>query len=421
MARFSAALAALLAAPALALAQPAAITPRQCLEDFEVLWRAVDEGYAYFGTARPAWKSAQAKWRPKAAAAKTRLACAQALSGLIDELRDDHAVLRGEGVALARRVPAETDVWAAFGPGGAEVLAVRATSVADVAGLEPGQVVTTIQGVAVDRAVREALGPKAASAPARDWALRHLLAGPRAGTYLVGVRRGSGTRLVEIARVDEANGNGPPLIARKIGEERNFGYLRIKNNLDDAGLVAHFDAALTILRDTRALILDLRETQSGGSEAVVRAILGRFVARESPWQLREARGKPRTTDLVAPRGPFTYAAPLLVLVDRWTAAEGEALAAGLESAARATLVGTEMAGLQGRAQEMRLRNTALVARFPAERTYKPDGTPREDLRPAVWVDLAHPSGGPGDPILYQALKLLEARSFPAPAGRSDRR
>ena len=29
------------------------------------------------------------------------------------------------------------------------------------------------------------------------------------------------------------------------------------------------------------------------------------------------------------------------------------------------------------------------------------------LRPAIGVDLAAPSGGPGDPILYQALKLLE--------------
>jgi len=30
-------------------------------------------------------------------------------------------------------------------------------------------------------------------------------------------------------------------------------------------------------------------------------------------------------------------------------------------------------------------------------------------RPHVSVDLSAPSGGPGDPILYQALKLLERR------------
>jgi hypothetical protein len=37
------------------------------------------------------------------------------------------------------------------------------------------------------------------------------------------------------------------------------------------------------------------------------------------------------------------------------------------------------------------------------------GAPREALKPALAVDLAAPSGGPGDPILYQALKLFERR------------
>jgi hypothetical protein len=48
-----------------------------------------------------------------------------------------------------------------------------------------------------------------------------------------------------------------------------------------------------------------------------------------------------------------------------------------------------------------------VLRFPAEKVLHVDGTPRESLRPAVEIDPAAPSGGPGDPILYQALKLLE--------------
>jgi hypothetical protein len=43
-------------------------------------------------------------------------------------------------------------------------------------------------------------------------------------------------------------------------------------------------------------------------------------------------------------------------------------------------------------------------RFPVERTLLDDGRPRESLRPQVLVDMAQPSGGPGDPILYQALK-----------------
>jgi carboxyl-terminal processing protease len=97
---------------------------------------------------------------------------------------------------------------------------------------------------------------------------------------------------------------------------------------------------------------------------------------------------------------------MVVLVDRWTAGEGEALAAGLQSVAKARLVGTRMAGLRGELREVVLPHSGITVRFPAERTFTPDGTPREQVKPDVEIDLASPSGGPGDPILYQALKLL---------------
>jgi hypothetical protein len=68
-----------------------------------------------------------------------------------------------------------------------------------------------------------------------------------------------------------------------------------------------------------------------------------------------------------------------------------------------------MAGLRGELREVKLPHSRLGVAFPGEKAFLPDGTPREALRPQVPVDLAAPSGGPGDPILYQALKLLERR------------
>ena len=63
-----------------------------------------------------------------------------------------------------------------------------------------------------------------------------------------------------------------------------------------------------------------------------------------------------------------------------------------------------MAGLRGELGEVRLPASAIVVRLPVERVLLPDGTPRESLRPHVAVDLDAPSAGPGDPILYQAIK-----------------
>ena len=75
-----------------------------------------------------------------------------------------------------------------------------------------------------------------------------------------------------------------------------------------------------------------------------------------------------------------------------------------------------LAGLRGDLRELRLPESGIVLRFPAARVFHPNGTPREVVRPAVPVDIVRPSGGPGDPILYQALKLLEAGAPHSRAG-----
>jgi carboxyl-terminal processing protease len=403
------ALAGLLFAPAFARAATPSREP--FASDFDALWREIDAGYAYFTRATD-WKAARARWRPNAAAARTRDEFIAALEGALAELRDEHVTLSAHRSLSTRPVPTDTDVWARWIEASAVITAVRAGSVSDSVGLRPGLTVSAIDGVPVERAVRGQL-PKALreDAHARDWALRRLLAGPWSGLLRIEARLPGGPRRFDIERSDVRPASLPPLIARRIGENRDVGYLRIKNNLADPGLVAHFDAALDYLRDTRGLLLDLRETQAGGAPAVARALLGRFTDRDSPWIVRVPRsgarpGTGQAAERVAPRGPFSYRAPVAALVDRWTAGEGESLAVGLQAVARATLIGTPMAGLQGDTREVHLRNSGISARFPAARVFLVDGTPREAARPALPVDVAAPSGGPGDPILYQGLKFF---------------
>ena len=389
--------------------------------DFDVAWRTLDSRYAYMDrAARIAWRRARDTWRPRAARAGSAQAFALALQGALDELRDDHVTLAAHGAATRRRVPAETDIWASWQAGAARVESIRTFGDADVAGLRPGHIVERISGVATGEAVRALLGNATASAQARDWALRHALAGPRDGILRLEVREGAATRTLEVERRQPAAANGAPLLARRVGDERDLGYIRFRHGLEDARLVEHLDAALRELRDTRALMLDLRDASGDGHRDVTRAILARFAASEAPWQLRETSKGQRIADRVAPRAD-AYRAPLIVLVDRWTAGEGEALAAGLVAVAHARLVGTPMAGLRGELAEVKLPRSGFVVRYPAQRVFHVDGTPREALRPHVPVDLAAPQGGPGDPILYQALKLAAGSPSPAPAGRSGSR
>jgi carboxyl-terminal processing protease len=291
---------------------------------------------------------------------------------------------------------------------------VRAFGDADVAGLHPGDVVARIEGVATERAVRARVGA-AATDRARDWALRHLLAGPRTGSLRLEASDEHGLRQVTIERRAPAAAHDPAVAARRMGDARDLGYLRVRDAPSDAFLVAELDAELTRLGHTRALIVDLRGYAGPRSRAATRAFLARFAARGKAWQVRERASGARIVDTVpeAPADPRLRSrrgAPLVVLVNRWTEGEAEALAAGLHAAAGARLVGTAMAGMKGELHRVRLAHSGIELRYPAERVFLPDGTPRAVLRPEIEVDLAAPSGGPGDPILYQALKLLEQAS-----------
>lgn len=403
------ALAVLAAGPALASATTAA---RRNTRDFDALWHAIDEAYAYLERGQD-WRSTATRWRPRAAAARSRDELLAALEGAIAELNDEHVTLDAHLPASPRPVPMATDLWAEWMGKEAVISAVRAGSVADVAGAVPGMRVRAIAGIPVEKAVRALLRrSRQADRRARDWALRRLLAGPWSGTLTIDATNAGRALRLEIVREDHPPAGTAPLIARRVGENRDLGLVRLKDNLGNPGLVPHFDAGLQPLRSTRGLILDLRETQSGGSPEVARALLGRFVTADSPWILRTPRGvaKAGTAERVSPRGPFAYAGRIVVLVDHWTAGEGESLAVGLEAAAKATLVGTAMAGVRGDSRELRLPESGIVLRYPASRVFHPNGTPRETVRPALAVDIVNPSGGPGDPILYQALKLLEARA-----------
>lgn len=390
-----------------AMAAQPSLTARQQGEDFDAAWRAIDEGYAYFDKDHAAWQRARDAWRPRAVRAKTRDDFIASLEGALDALHDDHVSLSERRAGSPRRVPSETDIWARWRDGAAQVEAVRAFGDADVAGVRPGHRVTRIGEMPVSKAVSGLLGSeRAASGEARDWALRHALAGPSKGVMRLEAADGDAARTFEIERSNAPRASGPPIIARRIGERRDLGYIRLRGGLADPGLVRHFSSALHYMKDTRALILDLRDLAGAGSRETTQSILARFVTAPAKWQLRD-QGRERVADVVKPNGMPPYRAPVVVLVDRWTAGEGEALAAGLVAVARARLVGTPMAGLRGELREATLPHSGIVLRFPGERTYHVDGTPREKLRPHVEVDLAKPSGGPGDPILYQALKLFE--------------
>jgi C-terminal processing protease CtpA/Prc len=386
-------------------------TPNDYQQDFDAAIREVGANYAYFDS-KARWSEVPALYAADLRAVQGRDEFIALLENVVDELYDAHAQLNTNLARSFRLVPSGTDLWAEWQAGKATITQVRDHSDAERAGIGSGAIVIAIDGIPIGDAVEARQGRSYAHsvAAARDWALRSVLAGRHNSRRLLELKEGAKTRKVELPATDQSTGGSAPLQTAEI--RPSIGYVRFNDSLGDDATVAAFDGALHELRRTRALIIDLRNTASGGNTSVARGILGRFVQRELPYQKHVLPSEERETgvrrswlELVSPRGEFIYTQPVVVLVGRWTGSMGEGLAIGFDGTGAGTVVGTPMARLVGATTHFVLPHTGIGINVPTERLYHVNGTPREAFEPSVRIDVSRTLAGQ-DPFVEAALKIL---------------
>ena len=390
--------------------QPAAASPPSAyLDDFDSAWTFIRDNYAYFDEKSVDWEQVRNRLRPRATAIRDRGEFIGLLEDLVEHLYDHHAHLGVNTPSSPRLVPSGADLWAAHRGGTALITQVRAGSDGERAGLRPGMEIVSIDGRPVADAVEGRLPSTLdrEDPAARDWALRVLLAGRQNAAVHLEVRTGSRLRRVEFQPGLADRAESPLTVA--VLDDR-IGYVRLHDSLGQTALVSAWDAALDDLRGTDGLILDLRDTPSGGNTTVARGLLGRLVSEERPYQRHELPGEERRHGIrriwvehVAPRGPRVYDKPITVLVGRWTASMGEGVAIGLDGMRRATVFGSAMAGLAGAVYSRTLEHTGIPVRVPAERLYHVDGTPRERFVPRFRIEPTSPAE---DAVLDAALRWM---------------
>ncbi|UOQ53684.1 S41 family peptidase [Hymenobacter cellulosivorans] len=397
--------------PAALRAQPTPLTAAQYQQDFDYFWTTVNDNYCYFDKKQTDWAQVRTLYGAQLPDIRSRSQFVRLLENALAELYDNHAGLSTNLPDSRRLLPSGTDVCAQFQQGKAIVVAVRAGFGAERVGLRPGMELVAVNDVPIEQALRPLLGRtlKAVDEAAREVALNQALAGTHNQARKLTVRvRGKKLELYPdqpTAQLENIQYNGL-LESRQIG---TVGYIRINNSLGNNAMIAAFDSALTRLSATTGLVLDLRETPGGGNTVVARALMGRLITQEQPYQRHEQPAEVREfgirrswVELVAPR-PQPYTRPVVVLVGRWTSSMGEGLTIGLESMRRATIIGTEMARLNGSIESYRLPNSRFGFNIPTERLYRVDGLPREEFVPAIRPDLA----APGDAALVKALEQLQ--------------
>lgn len=400
------------------------MTASEVRSDFDALWKGVASNYAYFDSRLTNWAAVPDLYEADRANVKTREDFIGVLERVLDELCDAHAQLTVNTAHSPRIVPSGADVWAEWTGGKAIVLEVREGSDAKRAGIRAGAEILALDDIPIGDAVKSRIGRSLTRIDdaVRSWALRAALAGRHNQERRLWLRQGGSELRVTLPAADQFASSAARLTARALPE--NVGYVRFQDSLGDSRLVAEFDSALARLGAVRGLILDLRDTPSGGNTSVARGILGRFVATEKPYQKHLLPSEERETgvrrswlELVSPRAPF-WNRPVVVLVGHWTGSMGEGLAIGFDGVGAATVVGTPMAHLLGATERFELPHSRIGVNIPTEKLFHVNGTAREEFVPPVLLtpsDLGEPGG---DPWIRKAIERLKVRRSKDGARRS---
>ena len=294
---------------------------------------------------------------------------------------------------------------------------VRAGSAADEAGVRPDWEVVAVDDVPIERAALLPFGEVLPGPSARQLAYGATLAvnGRRGATERqLTFRHPSGSEVtVSLAnpRVQaRAVGEMPPVTARRIGLDGTIGLVRFNNSLGSNETITAFDVAIRELADTKGLIIDLRNTPSGGNTEVGRSIIGHFVDEPRAYQmhtipfLEREYGVPRRfVEYAMPRAP-RYDGPVVVLHGRWTGSMGVVI--GLDAAADVHMVGSDMGDLLGALWNVDLPASGARLDLGGEALFGPDGTPREDYVADTPLSSADRDVMGNDPALGAALRLL---------------
>lgn len=324
-----------------------------------------------------------AKLRAEAGQVSDRRSLLRYAERALLSLADHHAITGASMRDSYALVPSYSDLWIEREREGFRITAVREGSPAAAAGVREGELLTAIGEVPIEAAVAAFWADLGlpVTVERAGFAARVLAAGRRDGARRLRIMSGARERSVELPSLYALpSPQRPPVTARVEGRSL---VIRVNDALGDSTTVAAFDAAMARARPGQRVVIDLRDTPSGGNTVVARAMLGWFVSRPTFYQMHSLPAEARETGIarqwveqVLPRACKRHRGPVRVLVGRWTGSMGEGLAIGFD-ALGADVRGTRMAGLLGAIYDHRLEHSGL----PTERLFHVDGRPREHFVP----------------------------------------
>lgn len=369
--------------------------------------------YAYFTRPGIDGEAILTEFTARAQTATTKAAFRDVLQLIAHNFADPHFIVGPLDTLDYNVVPTSSDLVAQYRGGKYTVVDVRSESNAQKQGIRPGAQVVRIDGLAPRAAVEAVMGrPLAALSGVQiDAGITIALAGRRQHARRLTLQDGRQARTYTLLSPEvqaRLLRKGPVLSTEQRGRVT---VIRFNNSLGNNATIAAFREALAAAQASAGLVLDFRNTPSGGNTTVARSIMGHFVRTGKPYQVHVVPGEERRygvprkfVEYVLPLAPY-FGGKVLVLGGHWTGSMGEGLLVGF-SALGVPTAGSELADLLGALFNDKLSHCDALVDLGKEQLLQVNGEPRENFVPALYR-AASEGTAEQDELLEQAIRAVQ--------------
>lgn len=387
-------------------------------QEFEDLLR---QNYAYLERDDIDVEAQLSRSRALALAAPDRIALRRLMHQTALTFADPHLIVGPLDDTDYNIAMSSTDLAVRLVDGRGLIVDVRRGSPAFDAELRPGDQIVTVEGAEMAAAAMAPYGDtiRQPTQLQLDYGATIAANGKRVGQRTLGVvEAGTGkarTVILENPRTFARAVSARSLVDLEfVGPRKNIAVLRPNNALGNNQTIGEFDAAMrrALEQSPAAIILDLRETPSGGNTEVARSVMGHFITAPRPYQMhripaveREFTVPRQWTEYVMPRAPH-FAGPVFVLHGKWTGSMGEGIVIGMDAVSDAISIGSDMGDLLGGLWNFDLKASGARVDLGGESLFHVDGTPREDYVAKHQIMPASTAPDGTDPAIAAALRLI---------------
>lgn len=360
-------------------------------EDFNYFWKAVEIEYAYFDVKQTNWNKVKEVYSNRLKSINEDWEFTYLIELMKHELYDPHFTLNKNLPFSFRLIPNDSDAYISVKNNKYYIEDIRQGYNITESKLKIGDEILAINNDDIQDILNRNF-PESIKSPnddVKEYFANLIFAGRHNESRKITVLQDGDSVTVDLEKAIPTEKNSNLLKFEVL--KSNVGYIKINNSLGNNNVIKEFSKAVDQLQATKAIIIDLRDTHSGGNTEVAKAIMGKFIEEEMPYQIHERVGlerefgiKRKYIEVLSPlKNP--YSKPVYVLVSRWTGSVGEAIAQGFSNISSAKVIGTKMAKLLGAINCRTLPNSKLRFCYPFEKLYNTNGVPRENFIPEIQV------------------------------------